>query len=544
MGREDIKSVVLENLSSCCCQSLQQLVLSAEMEKTELCFPQLLNTSCRKSIRPHFEVMLTYILLSSISVVTATLNLLVIISISHFKQLHTPTNLLLFSLAVSDLLVGLVLMPVEIIYIEACWFLGDILCTVYYVMDYIITSASVANMVLISIDRYIAICDPLHYLSKVTKERVQCCVCLSWICSVIFRLLLLQDHLEHPGRSNSCYGECVVVINYIAGVVDLVFTFIIPITVILLLYTQLFAVAVSQARAIRSHIATTQRLGAGVVKKTEMKAARTLGIVVVVFLFCFCPYYYPTLAGKDTAVDASAASAEIWLAHFNSCLNPVIYAFCYPWFRKSIRHILTLQIPEHKEEFYSWKLHTNTNFLILSLAVADFLVSSLQMPVEILLLRGCWMLGDLICAINYFLGFVTISVSVGIMVLISVDRYVAICDPMLYSAKARALRNHVAAVKNQLRTLTANRSELKAARTLGVVVVMFLCCSTPYYALTFAAESSVGVTTAAVQIWLLYLNSCINPLIYTFHYAWFRKSVKIILTLQVLKSDSCKANIL
>lgn len=260
------------------------------------------------------------------------------------RQLHTPTNLLLLSLAVSDMLVGLVLMPVEIIYIEACWTLGDILCTIYYVMDYIITSASVSNMVLISIDRYIAICDPLHYPTRVTQSRARFFVCLCWVCSVIFRLLLLQDHLAQPGKSNSCFGECVVVINYIAGILDLVFSFILPISCIILLYTRLFFVAVAQARALRSHVASLQRSGGAVVKKTEMKAARTLGIVVVVFLFCFCPYYYPALAGEDTLVDASSASAEIWLAHFNSCLNPVIYAFFYPWFRKSIRLILTLQI--------------------------------------------------------------------------------------------------------------------------------------------------------------------------------------------------------
>ncbi|XP_070832619.1 trace amine-associated receptor 13c-like [Chaetodon trifascialis] len=315
------------------------------MEGVELCFPQL-NTSCKKPTQPHTEAMLIYILLSTISLFTVALNLLVIISISHFRQLHTPTNLLLLSLAVSDLLVGLLLMPVEIIYIETCWFLGDILCTLYYVVDYIITSASVANMVLISIDRYIAICDPLHYSTKVTKRRAQICVCLCWVCSVFFRILLLNDHLEQPGRSNSCFGECVVVISYIAGVIDLIFNFIIPITIIVILYMRVFVVAVSQARAMRSHIAavTGQHSGAVTVKRMEMKAARTLGIVVVVFLFCFCPYYYPTLAGEDTSIDASSAAFEIWLAHFNSCLNPVIYAFFYPWFRESVRLILTLQI--------------------------------------------------------------------------------------------------------------------------------------------------------------------------------------------------------
>ncbi|XP_074514050.1 trace amine-associated receptor 13c-like [Sebastes fasciatus] len=315
------------------------------LEGDQLCLPQL-NSSCKKPTHPKTEALLIYVLLSSISLITVALNLLVIISISHFRQLHTPTNLLLLSLAVSDLLVGFLLMPVEIIYIEACWFLGDILCTLYYVVDYIITSASVANMVLISIDRYIAICDPMHYPTKITNRRAQISVCLCWIWSVFYRIVLLHDHLEQPGRSNSCFGECVVVINYIAGMVDLVFTFIIPIAVIIVLYLRVFLVAVSQARAMRSHIAapTAQRVGNVTMRKKEMKAARTLGIVIVVFLICFCPYYYPTLAGEDTSVDASSAAFEIWLAHFNSCLNPVIYAFCYPWFRKSIKHILTLKI--------------------------------------------------------------------------------------------------------------------------------------------------------------------------------------------------------
>lgn len=260
------------------------------------------------------------------------------------RQLHTPTNLLLLSLAVSDLLVGLLLMPVEIIYIEACWYLGDVLCTLYYVVDYIITSASVANMVLISVDRYIAICDPLRYSTKVTTRRAKTSVFLCWLCSIIYRIVLLNDHLEKPGRSNSCLGQCVVVINNLAGIVDLIFTFIIPITIIIVLYMRVFVVVLTTARTIKSQITavTAQHLGA--VKTTEMKAARTLGVVVVVFLFCFCPYYFPTLAGEDTSIDASSAAFDIWLTHFNSCLNPVIYAFFYPWFRKCIRLILTMDI--------------------------------------------------------------------------------------------------------------------------------------------------------------------------------------------------------
>ncbi|XP_030284987.1 trace amine-associated receptor 13c-like [Sparus aurata] len=315
------------------------------LEETYLCFPQLLNSSCRKPIRPHFETMLIYILLSFIALLTAALNLLVIISISHFKQLHTPTNLLLLSLAVSDFFVGLI-MFFQIVLIDGCWFLGDLMCTLYQYLAYVITSASIGTMVLISVDRYVAICHPLHFPTNVTQKRVQVCLCLCWMFSALFHSLLLKDILKQPGTYNSCIGECVIIIDHIAGLVDLFVSFIGPVTVIVVLYMRVFVVAVSQARAIRSHIAavTLQRSRKVAANKSELKAATTLGVVVLVFLICVCPYYCVALTGQDTMLNASFAYFVICLSYFNSCLNPLIYTFFYPWFRKSVRLIVTLKI--------------------------------------------------------------------------------------------------------------------------------------------------------------------------------------------------------
>ncbi|XP_040004668.1 trace amine-associated receptor 13c-like [Xiphias gladius] len=315
------------------------------LEETELCFPQLLNTSCRKQKHRFFEAMLIYILLSLISLLTVCLNLLVIISISHFKQLHTPTNLLLLSLAVSDFFVGL-LMSFQIMLIGSCWLLGDIVCVLYQYLSYVTTSASGGNMLIISVDRYVAICDPLCYPTRITKKRVQVCVCLCWIFSLSFVSVQMKDNLKQPGRHNSCFGECVIVVNSIAGLADLILTFIIPISVIIVLYLRVFVVAVSQARAMRSHIAavTLQRSVKVTAKKSEMKAARTLGVVVVVFLICLCPYFCINFTGQKTLFNASSVGFVICLFYFNSCVNPVIYAYFYPWFRKSVTLIVTLRI--------------------------------------------------------------------------------------------------------------------------------------------------------------------------------------------------------
>uniref|UniRef100_A0A3B5AJI8 G-protein coupled receptors family 1 profile domain-containing protein n=1 Tax=Stegastes partitus TaxID=144197 RepID=A0A3B5AJI8_9TELE len=318
--------------------------LSLTMEETELCFPQL-NTSCRKLKRPHSHTVLIYIVLSSIALLTATLNLLVIISISHFRQLHTPSNILLLSLAVSDFFVGL-LMFSQVMLIEGCWYLSDLICVLYYVSNVIASSAAIGTMVLISVDRYVAICYPLHYSTKVTPKKARICVSLCWIFSLIFVGMLLRDNLRQPGRYNSCAGECVVAANFIEQVADLILTFVIPITVIIVLYVRVFVVALSQARAMRSHIAAVslQCPGKAAVRKSELKAATTLGVVVVAFLLCLCPYFCVTLTADDTLFNTSSAAIVICLFYFNSCLNPIIYAFFYPWCRKSFKLILTLQI--------------------------------------------------------------------------------------------------------------------------------------------------------------------------------------------------------
>uniref|UniRef100_A0A672HWF0 Trace amine-associated receptor 13c-like n=2 Tax=Salarias fasciatus TaxID=181472 RepID=A0A672HWF0_SALFA len=316
---------------------------SVRMEETELCFPQLFNTSCWKPKRPLSEAVLIYSLLSFISLLTASLNLLVIISISHFKQLQTPTNLLLLSLAVSDFFVG-ISMPFMIILTNGCWFLGDFMCVLYSGLTCLITSTSVGSMVLISVDRYVAICDPLHYSTKVTVTRVSVCISLCWSCSFLHNSFIFKDNFKRPGLYNSCYGECVVIINSTVGVVDLFLTFIGPVSVIIVMYMRVFVVAVSQARAMRSQIKTFQGSVTVCVKSSELKAAKTLGGVVLAFLICCSPFYITSLVNFSGSPSLTAIAIESWFFYLNSCLNPMIYAFCYPWFLKSVKLIITFKI--------------------------------------------------------------------------------------------------------------------------------------------------------------------------------------------------------
>ncbi|XP_055008715.1 trace amine-associated receptor 13c-like [Boleophthalmus pectinirostris] len=310
-----------------------------EVEESELCFPHLHNSSCRKPPSHTSEAHITLVLLVFMSITTTLLNLLVIISIAHFRQLHSSTNLILLSLAVSDFLVGLVVTPVFTYITTSCWYFGDILCVLFYVVTVIACTASIGSVVLISIDRYLAISDPLRYSIKMNRKVISVSISVCWINAFLHTLIVTFENWLNLGAYKSCQGECTV---FFWIEFDLMWAFVIPISIIIILYARVFVIAVSQARAMRSHVAAEK---GKISKKSETKAAKNLGIVVLVYLLCYCPYY--SVAYVDTVLISLNSPVQTFLCclvFMNSGLNPLIYTMIYPWFRKSIKLIVTLQI--------------------------------------------------------------------------------------------------------------------------------------------------------------------------------------------------------
>jgi trace amine associated receptor len=279
-----------------------------------------------------------------ISAVTVLLNVLVIISISHFKQLHTTTNLLILSLAVSDLLVGLIAIPVTTVAImESCWDFGEYFCVFHIYIDVLCTSLSLGNMVLISIDRYVAVCDPLLYHSKITITRMMCCIFITWCCCIIYRAAIIKNfvNVQVPSR---CLTECFIFEGITWGnIIDVVFTMVVPCSVIITLYLKIFVVARSQARKVFSKEAVSVS-GVKTIQanKSERKAAKTLSIVVVNYFICWIPFLCCSFFHLSFFRD-NLSFIIGFLPLVNSLINPIIYAFFYPWFKVTAKRILNLK---------------------------------------------------------------------------------------------------------------------------------------------------------------------------------------------------------
>ncbi|XP_048062092.1 trace amine-associated receptor 13c-like [Megalobrama amblycephala] len=313
-------------------------VTSKDNQTIQYCFPNN-NLSCTRSIRPEAEFIAVYIFIAVTSVFTVFLNLLVIISISHFKQLHTPTNVLILSLAVADLIAGLILMPVQgMKLIEPCWYFGEIFCSMFLLILYVVVTASLGNLIIISVDRYIAVNDPLRYPMKVNNIRVVVSIVVNWIFSFIYNFYLLYEFLLYPERNHTCIGECIISVKLENIILDALVCLVAPCWVIIPLYVKICFVAKRQAKHLNS---VTDKKA-----KSEKKAARTLGIVVLVYLLCWMPYYLISLSLGHDENDVLIVNVMYWIVCINSCMNPLIYAMFYRWFRLSAKYILTLKIFE------------------------------------------------------------------------------------------------------------------------------------------------------------------------------------------------------
>ncbi|XP_067289450.1 trace amine-associated receptor 13c-like [Pseudorasbora parva] len=315
--------------------------------ETQYCFPSI-NSSCIKGMRSRYEYNIMYVFVSLLSAWTVFLNLLVVISISHFKKLHTPTNLIILSLAVADMLMGLIVIPIEgTRLIETCWYFGDTYCRLFIIILGLVFSASFSNLVLIAVDRYVAVCHPLLYPQKITTTTTLVSICLSWVCYSTYNTILVinNGYLDTSLRTDMCYGECSVTMGFAWKFTDLFMSFIFPCTVIIILYLRIFHVAHQQVKVINALMKGGKCVTEGSVRrKSERKAALTLGIIVTVYLLCYIPYYISSLS----VISFTNMSVLSWVVYTNSGLNPLVYALFYPWFKKTVKHILTLKIFQPK----------------------------------------------------------------------------------------------------------------------------------------------------------------------------------------------------
>lgn len=319
----------------------------------DLCY-EALNGSCGKYIQPYSIHIPMLIAVMLITFVTMIGNLLVIISIGHFKQLHTPTNQLILSLALCDFLLGLFVMPLSAVRsIQGCWYFGDFLCKLHTCIDITLSTASIFHLVSVSAERCCAVCRPLTYHSCIGFPTVLLMISTSWLIPAIFAYVITFFELNLQGGKDfyethvRCVGGCHVFFSHGPAVITSLVSFYIPGFVIIGIYSRIYMVAQKQARSISHQLNQLRRsYSSGSTRRQARKATITIAIVVGVFLVCWTPFFLCNILNPfiGYTTPPMLIDALVWFGYVNSTLNPFIYAFMYSWFRKAVRIIVTGEI--------------------------------------------------------------------------------------------------------------------------------------------------------------------------------------------------------
>ncbi|CAF1290302.1 unnamed protein product [Rotaria sp. Silwood1] len=116
------------------------------------------------------------------SLLTICGNILVLVSFFVDRQIRHPTNYFIFSLAVSDFLIGFISMPfLTLAVYKNKWVLGSFLCDIWLSLDYTVCLASIYTVLLITVDRFCSVKIPTKYRNWRTEKRIIFLVLLTWV---------------------------------------------------------------------------------------------------------------------------------------------------------------------------------------------------------------------------------------------------------------------------------------------------------------------------------------------------------------------------
>ena len=284
--------------------------------------------------------------INSIAVVaTIFLNALVIFAVATRHRLRTNTTILLACLAVSDLIAGLIVQPVGIAVDVKRIINEGPFCTLEKIYQAVVLGASfgsISHLVLISLERYIAIKQPLRYEDIVTKQRLTTGVILVWAITLV---ATIQEIVLASIDSNTN------IYSVYLNVTAILLAIIVVICIAAIGYTNgyIFSETQRQQKRIKTEQISSEE--AKRIKK-DHRAAITLVLLLSALIFTYVPgIIFFLMAASANSVKPRIINI-LWRWAFSSVLlgsllNPIIYS----WRTKKLRHafleILHLRQPEN-----------------------------------------------------------------------------------------------------------------------------------------------------------------------------------------------------
>lgn len=197
------------------------------------------------------EVVFIVLVAGSLSLVTVIGNILVMLSIKVNRNLQTVNNYFLFSLACADLIIGLCSMNLYTVYIVmGYWPLGPVVCDLWLALDYVVSNASVMNLLIISFDRYFCVTKPLSYPVKRTTKMAGMMIAGAWVLSFILWAPAILFWQFIVGGRTVPERECYIQFFSNAAVTfgTAIAAFYLPVIIMIILYWQISKASKSRVK--------------------------------------------------------------------------------------------------------------------------------------------------------------------------------------------------------------------------------------------------------------------------------------------------------
>ncbi|XP_075603657.1 5-hydroxytryptamine receptor 1B [Balearica regulorum gibbericeps] len=330
------------------------------------------------------------VVLALVTLATVLSNAFVIATVYQTRKLHTPANYLIASLAVTDLLVSILVMPISTMYtVTGKWTLGQIVCDIWLSSDITCCTASILHLCVIALDRYWAITDAVEYSTKRTPKRAAGMIALVWV----FSICISMPPLFWRQAKAEEVSHCVVNTDHVLYTVySTVGAFYFPTLLLIALYGRIYVEARSRIlkqtpkkagkRLTRAQLITDSpgssssvtsinskapegssetgspvymnqvkvKVSDALLEKKKLTAARerkatkTLGIILGAFIVCWLPFFIISLV-LPICKNACWFHMAIfdfftWLGYLNSLINPIIYTMSNEDFKQAFHKLI------------------------------------------------------------------------------------------------------------------------------------------------------------------------------------------------------------
>lgn len=315
---------------------------------------------CSEPTLPLFKLYTAFLVLIMLATIFG--NVLVITAVYLYHRLRRMTNFFIISLAISDLFVALIHLPLRIdqsvhnnnwCFDKAPGVVTT--CAYWIVMDTVFSSASICNLVVISIDRFLAITKPFQYQRRMTKKVGFSLIAFVWVYAMLWGTLSLIDWTAGPKNNPHISVKRSLSHERTCGKNDKIYytvamavAFFLPLLIVIVTYSCVFRVAFIQAKAVASLDPTKGKRHI----LRELKATKTIAVVIGVFIVCWLPFFILIVMSLwcapcfDPFITNRALSYAIRITFIfvlpvmNSSLNPLIYTLFNKEFRSAFSRML------------------------------------------------------------------------------------------------------------------------------------------------------------------------------------------------------------